>query len=47
MNDKTITLLRTKSLRKKRSRKLINRLLRAGYSLRLTPNVEAARFDRR
>jgi hypothetical protein len=30
-----------------RKRKLVNRLLRKGYSLRMPRDVEASRFDRR
>lgn len=33
--------------RKKANRKLINRLLKQGWSLRLDRNAEASRFDRR
>lgn len=32
---------------KKKNVKIINRLLRAGYTLRLAPSNEASRFDRR
>lgn len=34
-------------LKGKRRRKLVNRLLKEGYSLRMAPKVERARFDRR
>lgn len=47
MNDRTITLKTTKSLRSRKNRKLINRLLKQGWSLRLDRNAEASRFDRR
>jgi hypothetical protein len=44
---KTITLKTTSPLRSRRNRRLINRLLRAGFTLRLAREAEAARFDRR
>jgi len=40
-------ILRLAKPRKKRNRKLIDRLLRQGYTLRLTRPEESARFDRR
>ena len=39
--------LRFAKPRKRKNRKIINRLLRQGYSLRFAINEEAARFDRR
>lgn len=43
----TITLRTTSSLRSRKNRRLINRLLRLGFTLRLDKNAEASRFDRR
>lgn len=34
-------------LKRKHLKKVVDRLLRKGYSLRLTPKEEAGRFDRR
>jgi hypothetical protein len=43
-NNVTLSL---KNPKKRKNRKLIDRLLRLGYSLRLERNAEASRFDRR
>lgn len=43
----TITLKTTTDLRSKKNRKLISKLLKQGWSLRLDRIAEASRFDRR